>query len=95
MGRDDLPGMLDEATTGEAIVIQPSQTPDSVHLVLVPEGPGPLPEDRMRRFLKAILRGYGLRAVWIGSPALCRECLNPVTKTRREKRHAKPVRAAG
>lgn len=61
-------------------MIEPSQTPDSVHLVLVPEGKGPLPEDRMRRFLKAILRGYGLRAVWIGSPALCRECLNPIKK---------------
>lgn len=74
--------------------MEPDSTAEVWQIALTAEGPGPLPEQRLRRALKALLRQCGLRCVWLG-PALCRECLNPVTKTRRGKRHAKPVRAAG
>lgn len=69
-------------------MIEPSATPDAWQVGLVAEGPGPLPEDRLRRFLKAALRSYGIRCLWFG-PAHCLDCGQPIRKRRRARAPAK------
>lgn len=52
----------------------PSESPDIWHLCLRAEGPGPTTEQRLRRFLKAALRGYGLRCCGYSTPIQCDSC---------------------
>lgn len=70
-------------------MIAPSQTADTWHLILQPEGSGQLPEQRARRLLKALSRAYGFRCVALALalvPQLCAACGKAIEKPKRQRR---------